>query len=92
MTPSKPTARLLALIAKQYAANESRNLHSENVTLLAEHFGTPHQQKVAKVFADVLELLGYQTSDRCLREKHDATRVATYEAFVAACGAAAVAL
>lgn len=35
-------------IAAEYRSNENRNLHSENVVLLANHFGTPKEQEMAK--------------------------------------------
>lgn len=38
----------LRAIAKKYEENEDENMHSENVVLLAKHFGTPEELKQAK--------------------------------------------
>ena len=38
----------LQSIAEKYSENEDENAHSENVVLLAEHFGTPEELKEAK--------------------------------------------
>lgn len=73
--------RLLAVIVKEYATNERHNHHTANVTLLAEHFGTVYQKKVAKLSADILEVLGYLTSDADLRYKQESVRIALEKSF-----------
>lgn len=53
----------LSLIKKKYEENEDENAHSENVVLLAKHFGTKADLAKAKEILDLHEKEGYLSSE-----------------------------
>jgi hypothetical protein len=53
----------LSSIKEEYEENEDNNAHSENVVLLAKHFGTKEDLVEAKRILDLHEKEGYLTSE-----------------------------
>lgn len=53
----------LSLIKKKYEENEDENAHSENVVLLAKHFGTKADLAKAKEILDLHEKEGFLSSE-----------------------------
>jgi DNA-binding phage protein len=59
----------LALIKEQYEENEDDNAHSENVVLLAKHFGSSDELKEAKKILSLHNKEGYLTDENQLNRR-----------------------
>ena len=57
------TKEKIQKIRKEYKANEDKNYHSENIVLLAKHFGTKEDFEKAKSLAKQAERAGYTPDD-----------------------------